>query len=110
MEYFLLICVLLLVVIIFVIFFMMRPSAYQKKEMRLLLAQSEKQQQESLWNLSKQMNEQLQYFQKEVTSSLKADMMDLRETTTQRLFSIEKNVNSHLQQGYTCLLYTSRCV
>lgn len=101
MEYFLLICILLLMVIIVVMFFMMRPSLKQKKEMRLLLAQSEKQQQEGLWNLQKQMNEQLQYFQKEMTNSLKADMMDLRETTTQRLFSIEKNVNQHLQQGYT---------
>ena len=101
MEYFLAFIIVILMMAIIALLVFLRPQQGTRRDMRLLLAENEKRQQEALFLLQRQMNEELHEFQKEMTSSVREDLHHLNETTTQRLFSIEKNVNHNLQQGYT---------
>lgn len=100
MEYFLVACLIVLIIIVVALLVFLRPQQGSKREMKLWMAESEKRHQEAMFQMQRQMSQQLHEFQQEMTSSVKEDLMNLNETTTQRLFSIEKNVNSNLQQGY----------
>lgn len=100
MEYFLMFSLVVLILVVMVLFLLIRPQQGSRRELKLLLAENEKRQQETLYQMQKQMNQRLFEFQKEMTSAMKEDLNQLNETTTNRLFSIEKNVNHNLQQGY----------
>lgn len=55
---------------------------------------------EKLLTLQNGMHEIMMQYQSQLLSSLKQDFLQLNETTTNRLFSIEKNVNTNITQGY----------
>lgn len=92
-------CICLCAIIVIVIV-LCRPKSGNNSQMKALLLESEKRQQESLYKLQQQVSDGLMYFQTNVSEALKQDLHALNETTTQRLFSIEKNVNQNLTNGY----------
>lgn len=100
MEYVVLLILVAVLVLLIVLIFVFRPVQRKQSNMREVLLESEKRQQEALYGLRIQMNEELSQFQTQVTQLLKQDIQQLNETTTNRLFSIEKNVNANLTHGY----------
>lgn len=90
----------IVIVLLLLLGIQLRSSKEPRRDLRYLLLESEKRQQEALFELQSDMNMQLQQFQQIVASGMKQDLQNLNETTTTRLFSIEKHVNAHLQQGY----------
>lgn len=84
MEIELIVCIILLVVIIAL----------------LLVNMNQKQSHKELDRVQRQVTNDLLNFQSSVTSMLRQDMNQLNETTSDRLFKMEHNVNEQLHKGF----------
>lgn len=100
MEYLVYFLIVAVLVLLIVLLWALRPSKPRQGEVRQLLMESEKRQQEALYHTQQDMFEVLQQFQSQLSFTMRQDLQQLNETTTNRLFAIEKNVNSNLHQGY----------
>lgn len=100
MELMLGILIVAVLVLLIVLGIQLKSGKDPKRDMRYLLMESEKRQQETLFRLQQDMNHQLTQFQQLLVSNMKSDLQTLNDATTNRLFSIEKQVNEHLQHGY----------
>lgn len=100
MEYFLLLVLLVAVCMLIVLVIVFKPAQRKQLHVKEILLESEKRQQEALYNLRIQMNEEFNQFCSQITQTLKRDLQQLNETTTNHLFSIERNVNANLTHGY----------
>ncbi|MEG0360479.1 MAG: DNA recombination protein RmuC [Longicatena sp.] len=90
----------LIIVLLLVLLLVLRPSKREESELKETLLESERRQQETLFHTQQSMNETMLLFQNQMTQTMRNDLQKLNETTTDRLFSIEKNVNANLTQGY----------
>lgn len=99
MEYVLGILVIAVLLLLIVMVILWLPGKRQGN-MKEIVLESEKRQQNALYQLQQHMNEELMYFQNQLTQSLKQDLNQLNTITSDRLFSIEKNVNANLTHGY----------
>ena len=100
MEIILVIAIMLCVLFIILLIYQLRGDGMSKNGLRYVMAESEKRQNEALFQMQQQMNQQLQQFQMMLSTDIKQDFSNLHETTVNRLFTMEKQVNEHLQQGY----------
>lgn len=99
MEVLLGLLILAVIVLVIIMVILMQPGKKQGT-VREIVLESEKRQQSALYQMQQHMNEELLYFQNQLTQSLKQDLQQLNSVTSDRLFSIEKNVNANLTHGY----------
>lgn len=94
-------CFLIVVCIVFIIVLLFfRPLPQKRMNFNEIMLRSEKRQQEALYELQIQMIEEFNQFRTQISKSLQQDLQQLSKSTTNRLFDIEKNVNSNLIYGY----------
>lgn len=77
-----------------------RPWQQRRSNIHEIMMKSEKRQQDALYELRLQMVEEFNLFQTQLSRSFQQDLRQLSDSTTSRLFDIEKNVNSNLMYGY----------
>lgn len=91
----------IVVVVLLVVFvFALRPHTEKTNTMRELLTESEKRQQQALFETQRAMNETLLTFQSQMSTAMRQDLQQMNETTSKHLYTIHKDVNETMEQGY----------
>lgn len=98
MEYLFYFLIAVVIVLLCVLVMAFRPK--REQDIKSVLVESEKRQQDALFATQQKMNETLLNFQAQMANSIKQDIAQLNETTTQHLYTMQKDVNENMTHGY----------
>lgn len=100
MEYLIVFLIVALTVLIVFLVMAQKPGKRHNVDIKEMMLESERRQQETLFETQRSMQDALMQFQTQMSRSMKADLQQLNETTSRHLYTMQKDVNTSMVQGY----------